>query len=258
MLRLVLETAPCKSHLMKPPKKALPNVLGEKLALGLARTAIRQLYDDQPKELTFEQFKRKRSLSARFNVFVNHHLAQCGEGLVSISKKNSGKREEVETISAFFSGAKPVILFNQQILQAIGMVSPEKKITKSAKILPTIIQEHAVQRCIQSLHSTSLSLIAKEFYSHYKQASGHSSSDQKVYSMTESGMCIWLVRNKSEISEALLNIDYLDDKKKQINYGGYLNDGEYFYICKTYIGGDVLDRENAIRRQRWREGLSFQ
>ena len=237
---------------MSDKKNNIPNVLGDKLALGLARSSFREHEESKPKPLAIKDFEGKKSLSSRFDVFVKDHVKHCGEGLVRLIRTNKGKKEEVETISAFFGGQKPCILFNREILHARGMIREGGSVTKLSKTLPVLINEHAIQRCIQSLHSTDLGVLSKELFMHYEAVLNLPLNKQKIYTMTESGMCIWSVCGRSHIVQAVSE-KLIDD-----NLLKYIGDDELFYVCRTYIGADYLDGHNSVRRQRWAKRLNYQ
>ena len=96
--------------------------------------------------------------------------------------------------------------------------------------LDQFIHPHAIQRAIQAFKATDLQLLAKEFYAHAKQMLEIELSREVYYTMTDGGMGIWG------------SVELFPD----------------CWTCKTYIPAATLDGRNAIRRQRWLEGLDFQ
>lgn len=223
----------------------LPSVLGETLAGGLARQSARSIWNNfnEIAATRYPQQFGKTGRNAKFNRLIDYFIELCGSGLIKKEIFGDGKKKIANLICAI-SEESAGILFYRLTITARNLEDYLENIMLSARISP-----HAVARGVQAFKSSELKLLGKEFYSHAKQALGSSSDKDHIYTMTNAGLCVWTIDAAR----------YVERSPPKINNGILEGtEGGKPIVCKTFIPSDSLDGKNAIRRQRWMEGLDFQ
>ena len=208
-------------------KKAEPPcVLGDSLARGLTNKIAR----DFTKAFSADNFVPSLMVGRRTRLSVLNHTVseyarQSGPGLMKRIESGEGKKKVITLITAALAEGGHMTFEHLTFSAKTPTAAPEQSYYPDA-----IILNHAIQRAVQNLKTTDLKTLGLEFYAHAKQTVGVNIGHEAYYTMTNKGLAIW-----SQYSE--------DDDS---------------LVCRTFIGADVLDGKNAIRRQRWLDGLDYQ